>query len=259
LLQIDYLQANWAKAPFNDIRVRQAFALALNKDALANKLGAGAVIATNHIVPAGMPGYYPELTGPDGTQSLSGNISEARALLQSYAAEHCGGKFSKCPPVTLVGGNDPSTVTGNQAIEVMWQNAFPGYPITVSFLGFKLLDPVIYGGSPPQIFGAGWVGDYPDPEDWLSLQFEPNALNNLGHVRDPAANTLMAKADTDLRPDRMLLYHQAEQLLVDQVAWIPLDQAKVFYTVPAYVRNFTLDSQGVLTQGTWQQVYLSAH
>jgi oligopeptide transport system substrate-binding protein len=259
LLQIDYFQVNWTKSPFNDIRARQAFELALNKEALANKVNQGSVSATNHIVPAGMPGYDPALTGPDGTESLSGDIDEARALMHSYAADHCGGQLSKCPLVTLVGGDDPSSVTINQAVEAMWQDAFPGYPIHLSFLGAKLLDPVLYGSSPPQIFVAGWIDDYPDPQDWLSLQFGPGAVNNLGSVLVPAANALMARADTDLGPDRMSLYHQAEQLLVDQVAWIPLDQAKVFYTVPAYVHNFALDSQGVMTLGTWQQVFLSAH
>jgi ABC-type transport system substrate-binding protein len=69
----------------------------------------------------------------------------------------------------------------------------------------------------------------------------------------------MIRADGDLGPDRLSLYNQAEQLLVDQVAWIPLAQAKVFYTLPPYIHNFTLDSQGVLPLGAWQRVYLTAH
>jgi hypothetical protein len=70
-------------------------------------------------------------------------------------------------------------------------------------------------------------------------------LQNPGFVNVPAANTLMAKADVNLDPTaRLQEYYQAEQLLVTNVAWIPLNQAKVFFSVPSYVHNFPLGSFG---------------
>ncbi len=51
LLAESYYQPVWTKAPFDDVRVRQAFDLALNKEVLANQVDQGSVIASNHIVP----------------------------------------------------------------------------------------------------------------------------------------------------------------------------------------------------------------
>ena len=227
-----YYQPNWAKAPFDNLDVRQAFDLALNKDVLASQVNQGAVIATNHIVPQGMPGYDQSLVGPDGSASTSGNVSKATSLMDTYATANCKGytagskQFGSCPPVTLVDANDPSVVTADQAAVQMWQTAFPGYPIKTSFIDFNTEISLIYSPNAPQLCGIGWVADYPDPQDWLSLQFGTGAINNTGNVNVPAANALMTQADQDLGSDRMSLYNQAEQLLVTNVAWIVLDQGK---------------------------------
>ena len=258
-LSIGYYQPNWAKAPFNNLDVRQAFDLALNKTVLADQVNQGTVIPSNHIVPQGMPGYDTNLVGPDGTASTSGNVPMAQQLMTTYAAANCGGQLSKCPPVTLYDTNEPSIVTADQAAVAMWQTAFPGYPIKTQFEDFNTLLSQIYSPNTPQIFGIGWVADYPDPQDWLSLQFSATAINNTGSVNVPAANTLMAQADIDLGSDRMSLYNQAEQLLVTQVAWMTLDQGQTFYNVPTWVHNFQFSSLGVVTLGTWQQIYLSSH
>ncbi len=236
---------------------------------LANQVDQGSVIPSNHIVPQGMPGYDPTLVGPDGTNSTSGNVTKATQLMQSYANDECGGKIANCTPVTLVDSNDPSIVTYDQAAVQMWQQAFPGLQIKTSFTDFNTLISLIYGPNVPQIYGIAWIADYPDPQDWLSLQFAPTAINNAGFVTDPTANALMAKADTDLGSDRMSLYNQAEQSLVTNGAWITEDQQKLFWNLPTYVHNFTLTSQGLLPLGgaggtagsgpSWETLFLSAH
>jgi oligopeptide transport system substrate-binding protein len=257
-LAIGYYQPNWAKAPFNDVDARQAFDLALNKTVLADQVNQGSVLATNHIVPNGMYGYDASLTAPDGTTTLSGDTAKATQLMQTYAAAHCGGQLSKCPTVTLFDSNEPYIVTADQAAVQMWQNAFPGYPIKTSFIDFNTLISLILSSNAPQIWGIGWTADYPDPQDWLSLQFAPYSINNTGNVSVPAANTLMAQADVDLNPTtRAQLYNQAEQLLVNQVAWIPLQQQKTFYNLLPSVHGFAFNSLGVVPLATWQKIYLT--
>ena len=257
-LAISYYQPNWARPPFNNEDVRQAFDLALNKTVLADQVNQGSVIATNHIVPQGMYGYDPSLTAPDGSTSLTGDPAKATQLMQAYAAANCGGQLSKCTPVTLVDSNEPAAVTADQAAVQMWQTAFPGYPIKTQFIDFNTEISLIYSANAPQIFGIGWSADYADPQDWLSLQFGPTSINNTGSVNVPAANALMAKADVDLTPaTRATEYNQAEQLLVDQGAWIPLNQQKTFYTLQPTVHNFVYNSLGEVPMSAWQTIYLS--
>ena len=100
--------------------------------------------------------------------------------------------------MTLLDASEPSVETYDQAALQMWQQAFPGYPIKDQFEDFNTLLTQIYSVNAPQIFGIAWSADYPDPQDWLSLQFAPTSINNTGAVNVPAANTLMAQADRDL-------------------------------------------------------------
>jgi peptide/nickel transport system substrate-binding protein/oligopeptide transport system substrate-binding protein len=218
----------------------------------------GTVIATNHIVPQGMPGYFPGLVGPDGGHSTSGNVARATALMQSYANDKCGGQISQCPPVTLYDAK--GTETNDQAAVQMWQTAFPGLRISTQFTDLNSLIGLIFSANVPQIFGISWFADYPDPQDWLSLQFSPNALTNPGFVNVPAANTLMAEADQNLDPaSRFQEYNQAEQLLVTACVWIPISQGKTFWNTPVYVHNFAYDSLDLVPLDVWQQVYLTGH
>ncbi|MGO8947916.1 MAG: ABC transporter substrate-binding protein [Ktedonobacterales bacterium] len=249
-LQITSLQFNWAMAPFDDLRVRQAFALALDKDTLANVLG---LIPTNHIVPQGMPGYDPNLLGPDETTKTTGNIALARRLLQSYADDQCGGSLSQCPPVTVLyggsfcdGGGDPVILSYELKAVQMWQQAFPGYPIRGPFTGGDCLLPDLNNSAEvPQAFTAFWTADYADPQDWLSLQFGPAAINNFGSVNVPTANMMMAEADQELdSSQRTALYNEAEQLLVTNVAWIPIGQALAYFDVRYSVAGFALTALG---------------
>lgn len=259
-LQITSLQLNWAKPPFTDLRVRQAFALALNKDDLAKLLG---LFPTNHIVPQGMPGYDSKLVGPDETMHTTGNVPLARQLLQSYADDFCHGQFSKCPPVFMLncfGGDSQYYLAAVQEAILMWQRAFPGYPVsgaTESICG-GLLVPF---GSPspvlPQVFSVLWTADYADAQDWLSLQFGRDAINNVGSVDVPTANALLAEADQTLDPtERTALYNQAEQLLVSNGAWIPIGQSLTYYTVRSSVAGFALTGLGYPSLDQWYGIQM---
>src|SRR5260370_18571909 len=64
-LWINYYTMNYLVKPFDNINIRQAFALAVNKDLIVHSVWKDPLIATNHIVPKGMPRYSPNLTGPD--------------------------------------------------------------------------------------------------------------------------------------------------------------------------------------------------
>src|SRR5579863_9303804 len=100
LLWINYYTMNYLVPPFDNINIRQAFELAINKTAIASKVWQNTVIPTNHIVPNGMTGYNPQLTGPDGTQSLTGNVSKAKALLQKGMQQEGWTGVSQIPPIT---------------------------------------------------------------------------------------------------------------------------------------------------------------
>jgi oligopeptide transport system substrate-binding protein len=82
VLAIGYLAMNYLVKPFDNIHLRQALALAVNKDLIESQVYEDISIATNHIVPQGMPGYNPNLIGPAGVKGTSGDSNKAKQLLQ---------------------------------------------------------------------------------------------------------------------------------------------------------------------------------
>jgi oligopeptide transport system substrate-binding protein len=261
--QIDYNAMNWKIAPFNDVRVRQAFEIALDKTSLANTVLHGAVQATNHIVPDGMPGYNPNLKGPDNTQNLSGNTQLANQLATAYATDtKCGtsSDFSKCPAVTFT---IPSGSVDSQneaaAEQQMWAKAFPGWKITISSIDFDTLLTNL-NAKTVQFWAIAWIEDYPDPQDWLTTNLACDSAYNSGNACDPTADTLMKTADAN--PDlqgRLVQYQQAEQILVTKVGWLPLDQATTWWEIRPWVVNFSVAAGGLTPLQTWQQIYIAKH
>jgi peptide/nickel transport system substrate-binding protein/oligopeptide transport system substrate-binding protein len=259
--QIDYLGTNWKIAPFDSLEMRQAFDIALDKTTLANVILKGTVSASNHIVPSGMPGYNPNLLGPDGTTNLSGNTAKANQLATDYATKKgCGTAtdFSKCPPVTftIISGSE-DLQNAAAAEQQMWLKAFPKYPITITSIDFNTLLQKT-SAHQLQFWTLAWIEDYPDPQDWLTTNLACDSAYNSGFACDQQADTLMHAADAN--PDqtaRLQQYQQAEQILVTQVAWLTTDQATTWWETGPHLQDYTVTAGGLVPRESWQTMYIT--
>jgi peptide/nickel transport system substrate-binding protein/oligopeptide transport system substrate-binding protein len=255
-LATSYLGPNWAKPPFDDVAARQAFALAVDRDAL-NAVAQGAGTPTYHIVPKGQPGYFDGLKNIDGKTGTAANKADdamAKQLITDYANRKCGGDITKCPKVTYETSNTPSNIAGSQALLQMWKTAMPGYPVEISNVDFGTLINDVYSGSAPQLFGIGWIVDYPDPQDWLSLQFLPGSSVNVQNINYAPANDLMNQADIEQdQTKRFQLYNQAEQMMVDQVGWIVTNQQiAVWLFNGSKISGYRQNTSGYTSLTDWQ-------
>ncbi len=270
-LGIVYLSMNYLIKPFDNIHIRQAFALAINKDVLVSSVYKNAQIATNHIVPQGMPGYNPNLVGPAGVKATAGDANKAKQLLQMGLQEEGWSSISQMPSIKLT-YNTGSKTTANAiaAIVQMWQSVL-GVTVKTDAIDFnKLLDEITATTNNPhglQMWRIDWYADYPDPQDWLTLQFDkgvPNNNMNYGQNTSTDAATqqqmqkLMEQADSN--PDqnaRLKQYNQAEQQLIDDVAWIPLYQVFANQLVKPCVQNLITNPQELIPPDDWGAIYKS--
>lgn len=77
-----------------------------------------------------------------------------------------------------------------------------------------------------------------------------------GFACDKQADALMRAADVNPDPvARQAQYQQAEQILVTDVAWIPLDQPAVWWEVAPTLENFTTSSSGLIPREAWDTMY----
>jgi peptide/nickel transport system substrate-binding protein/oligopeptide transport system substrate-binding protein len=259
VLWVNYLGLNWKMAPFDDVRARQAFALALDKDSLNTTVLHGAQMPTNHVVPQGSPGYISALKGPDGVAGTTGDAAKAKTLWTQYVGAKCGGQASQCAPVTLTYSSSSATAAAlATAMKTMWKTAL-GVNVTLQPEDFDTLLGQLATQS-VQFWNIGWRAYYPDPQDWLSLQFLPQAEYNVGAVSLSAANDLLNKADVNPNAgQRMQQYGQAEQQLVDQVAWIPYDQVVDHWQNRSWIKGYAQSALGMPSLDQWLAMYIANH
>ena len=272
-LWINYYTMNYLVKPFDNIHIRQAFALAINKTAIANNVWKGTALPTNHIVPPDMNGYNPHLTGPDGTQSLQGNSTRARTLLNQGIQEEGWSSVTQLPPITLTYATGSSSFDQEVAAMVsMWQNIL-GVTVTADPVDYNTLLAEVTAATNNahglQFWGLAWVAEYPDPQDWLTRQFDKGALNNSMNYGENTSNDAaeqqaiqqqLENADADFHSDsRLQAYQQAEQQLVNDVAWMPMEQVTTTYLRKPYVIGMTDNPQGLIPPNDWANIYIVQH
>jgi len=106
-----------------------------------------------------------------------------------------------------------------------------------------------------------WSQDYPDPQDFLTLLYTSISEYNTQSASVPAADALMKQADalSDLA-QRVPLYNQAEQLLIDNVAVCPLFQYVNHYALRSWVKgDFAEDARGLFPNDAWVSGYIAKH
>jgi ABC-type transport system substrate-binding protein len=253
----------------------------LGKQILVDRLLEGAGAPTNHWVPRGMPGYSVGLKNPppDGTQSVTGNQTAAADLLKK-AKDSCpaSGIFTdkKYDYCRYIAGKAPLDLTLNyraghptdQTLATGIANQWNSLGLNVKTVGldgkqfFGNMGPGAAGAAqnPMQMWMLGWIADYSDPQDWLSLFIRSGALYNWNGASDPTIDKLLDAADQEQNFDkRMTMYNQAEQWAVDNIAMVPIEQAKFSWRERPWVSGFALTPLQLMIDTDWQNVVILAH
>ncbi len=245
LLQTDLLFFSNKMAPFNNAAVRQAFAYATDKEALATAIFKGSAIPAPTIIPPGMPGYQPNYQG------LAYDKSKALAALQSAYPD-----VSKIPPITFSFPNSQVSESEAAALQQMWQTALG---LQVKLLPVELNAYNTETANHQVQFGfTQWSADFPDPYDWLTLNLFSTASNNSGDWNNPQFDQIVTQAEQMTGDMRIQLYNQAEQIAISDVGWLPLDHQSMAAVIPSWVHGVSLNNTG-LYFGDWSNVYLEQH
>jgi peptide/nickel transport system substrate-binding protein/oligopeptide transport system substrate-binding protein len=207
------LRFNVEKAPFTDRRLRHAVAHALNPSAVVQGLLEGCVVPAKGILPPSIPGYNPSVA------EIPFDREKAKRLLAE--AGFPGG--SRLGPVTF----HFNTSDLNQRIAELVQSQLKEVGINVELrrldwaAHIKLVDE---GGA--IFFRQGWIADYPDPENFLTVLFHSRnvgAAGNTSRYRNPVLDRLFDEADLmPAGPGRFRKYQEAEQIVLADAVWISL-------------------------------------
>jgi len=241
-LSFYYIGFNTARPPFDDASIRRAFSMAIDKEKLISLVFKGTVQPAYGILPPGMPGYNEVLAG------LEYDLAGAKELI----AQSSYGDVSQLPPITVTtlgwGGGIASEL---EAVVYQWRENL-GVEVTV-----RQLEPERFlyhlAEETDEMFYTGWIADYPHPQDFLDILFHGGAENNYGGYSSPEVDALLEAAGVEPDSDSSLeLYRQAEQLMVDDAACIPMGFGRNYVLVKPYVKGYELNPMGfAMLNETW--------
>ncbi len=221
-----YLAMNLAQEPFQDKKVREAFAYAIDRETLCADLRSGDCLPTVSFMPVGLPGAIE-------TDQYSFDPEAARQAL----AESSYGGPDNLPEIKFYFNSDYEE-RGQHAEWIAGEiRDILGVELTIEPMEGAALtalrsDPETH---PQLMYFGSWYQDYPDPQNWLSAVWTcDSSLNNVGYCNEEF-DELTALGDTTIDPEaRLTAYEQAGQILVDDVpATFLLNPSGIFVVNPA--------------------------
>jgi len=224
-----YIGFNVNEPPFDDVKVRQAFNYALDKDKIINVVMKKMWVKAEGILPPGMPGYNPELKG------YPYDPEKARQLI----AESKYKDVSNFPEIVLSvpGGGGAAARSVTAVVEMYRKNL--GVDITIEQMEWATyLDDL--KAHRFQMFGitAGWIADYPDPQDFLDILFHCESRDNNTEYCNPEVDKLLEKARVEQDHDkRMEIYRRVEEMILEDAPWVPIGHDAEFWLTKPYVKG----------------------
>jgi ABC-type transport system substrate-binding protein/DNA-binding SARP family transcriptional activator/MoxR-like ATPase len=239
-LSTDFIGFDVSRPPFSDSRVRRALALATDRESLAHLTLRGyAFPATGGLVPPEMPGHSPDIGLPYDPEA-------ARHLLAE--AGYPGGRGF--PTVFCLVRDDPGHDLMSDYLHGQWLESLG---IEISWMESTWAEfPDKMSVDAPQLWMAGWYADYPDPDDFLRIQWwiSPAWRNNDFDQLVEGAGRSMDQED------RMNKYREADKLLVEEAPILPLCYGRFHMLAKPWVRKYFMSP---LKWWSWKDVILEPH
>lgn len=204
-----FLRLNTTRRPFDDPRFRRALSLAIDRDALANKVLRDGQKPAVSLTPPGLPGYTP----PDVVKS---DPVEARRLL----AESTFAKLHPSPTIELLFNSSENMRLVAEALQGMWQRNL-GLNVQLVNEEFKVVLSDRRVGHFQMVL-SDWVADYLDPLTFLDPWRSDSANNQTGWASVDYDALLSAAARIADPAARAAKLRQAETLMLNAAPIIPL-------------------------------------
>jgi oligopeptide transport system substrate-binding protein len=225
------LRYNVTKAPFDNVKVRQALGYAIDRQGLVDKVLAGQGQPATSLIPPGMPGHL-DVPGP------TYDVNKAKQMLAD-----AGFPDGKGLPANIQASYNN---LGN------WAQVMQFVQANLQAVGVSIqLDPresktyfSEMRNDPSPMFRDGWSSDYPDPDDWYRILFLSSSAQNFGKYKNDQYDALVQQAATESdQTKRLDLYKQANDILANDAPETYWYWSKRFRLVKSYVKGLQTTGQ----------------
>ncbi|MGY0399495.1 MAG: peptide ABC transporter substrate-binding protein [Ostreibacterium sp.] len=234
-LGVYYYGFNTTKPPFKDnLPLRKALSMAIDRDILVNRIiSTGEKAAYSFVVP-GVNNADPYIP------SYAKLTQKERLVLAKKFYTEAGYSKDKPLKLELLYNTSENHKKIAIAIAAMWKQAL-GVQTSLTNQEWKVFNQTRKAKEKTQAFRAGWVGDYNDANTFLELFLSHSGLNDVG-FNSPKFDQLMkaASQQQDMKK-RTLLLHDAEKILTDSYAVMPIYYYVVKRLVNPKVRGYSIN------------------
>ncbi len=240
-----YLNMNCEKAPFNDVNVRKALNLAIDRDYIANTIMQGTYSPAYNFVGPGVVDadgmFFDNAVTANGGNTYISKDYEANKKAAQEALAAAGYPEGKGFPTITYSTNDSGY---HVAVAEYLQQCYK------EVLGITMnIDKVEWSSFTPQrragdyeMARNGWVMDYNDASNMIELLYSTNG-NNDGKYNNPTFDAAIDASKVADSAAHFSALHDAEKVMMDDYACIPV----------AYYNDFWLQSSSL--KGIWHSPY----
>jgi peptide/nickel transport system substrate-binding protein len=239
-----YLVFNVTKEPFDDTRVRQAVAHAIDRQAIVDAILGGTGELAQNFLPPVVWSYT------DDVQQYPYDPERAMELL-AEAGYPDGFEVEFWVPQSGSGMQQPV------AMGTVIQDYLSRVGITATLQQFewgtyldRVIVPLEAAESVPAMFQMSWIGDNGDPDNFLYIllsgdQFPANGFN-LGYYSNPEVDELLREARTITdQAARESLYEEAQRLIMADLPVLPVDHETQIVVMDSNIQGFIPHPTGV--------------
>lgn len=241
-MHIWYTALNTQKKPFDNVKVRQAVNYAINKKSIIKGILQGTGELANSPLPSTVWGHNAKLKNYDY------DPEKAKKLL-AEAGYKDGFKVTYWVPESGSGMQQPQAM----AAAIQSDLAKVGIQVKIQTIEWgayldKVFVPV--DKNDMDMHQMSWIGDNGDPDNFLYILLSgkqmPTAGFNDAYYKNDEVDKLLSEARvTEDKKKRTEMYEKAQELIMADAPWIPVDYEKQIIVTSKKVKNFKLHPTGV--------------
>ena len=221
---VRFVRTNVRREPFDNPKVRRAFALAIDQVAICEKILQGGQTPASGMVPSF--GDYKE------AGVIQFDPEEARRLLEESGFANA----SAFPDITLLTTDSDSGRREAEALQAMWYKHL-GIKVRIQQREWTTYLQKQYDAD-FDLSVAGWIGDYLDPTTFLEMWIKGGGNNNTGWGSEEY-EALLHKAENTADPaERLAILSQAEKLMLSEIPALPIYFYTTNYLIRPEVKNW---------------------
>ena len=243
-MNVAYLTMQMDKPPLDNLQVRQAIWLAIDKPALIQVGYSGHAVPAVSLVPPTMWGHHPQLA------DRAFDPQQAKTLMQEAAAE---ANFPLPLPLTLAVMNQARPYLQQPlSIAGFIKDSLREIGIEVTIVGRDVNQHFQHVMAGQHELGlAGWNSDNSDPDNFLYSLLDPDNIaqegNNLSRYRSQKFHDLLFAGQHEMNVDqRLKIYYEAQELAFADAPVVPLVHTRMRAACSKRLKGFRLHPTGLI-------------